>query len=427
MAYYPIVVQEATGALVKDVDGNLFIDFLSGAAVNNVGHCHPEVVKAIKKQATRLIHFGLLYGYYEIALRLAKELVDLAPGAFKKRVSFQTSGTLACDCAFKLARWYTKRWRTLSFLGGVQGTGIGGMSTSGANAKMIRGYGPTIPGIVHVPYAYCYRCPFRQSYPECGLYCVEYMEDTVFKTIAPPDEVASMIVEPIQGDAGIVVPPDGFLPRLKRVCESHGILFIADEVQTGFGRTGKMFAVEHWGIEPDILVLGKPIASGMPLSAIVSKAEIMSWRPPADVYTLAANPVCCAASLAMINVLKKEKLIENSQHMGEYVLKRLNEMKDSHELIGDVRGKGLMIGVELVKDQQTKKPAPKEAHKTCLRAWKKGLILTYFGMGTLRVAPPLTINQEQTDKALDIINEALEEVEKGQVPDSEIEQWTGWW
>jgi 4-aminobutyrate aminotransferase len=258
------------------------------------------------------------------------------------------------------------------------------------------------------------------------LQCFDFLE-TIFETIVPPEEVAAVITEPIQGDAGVIIPPDDYISRLTELCRNYGILFTVDEVQTGFGRTGKWFAVEHWNLKPDILVTAKALASGMPLGAIISRSEIMEkWKAPAHLFTAQANPLSCVAAITTIDVIKKEKLIERAKRLGEYALKRFKEMMDRHELIGDVRGKGLLIGVDLVKNRKTKEPALKEVRKVDWRAWEKGLVLIHYGKSVLRIAPPLTISQEEMDKGLNIIEEAIDDVEKGKVPDDVLSRMEGW-
>jgi len=328
-------------------------------------------VEAIKKQCDKFIHNTLAYTYYENAVELAKRLVEITPGDFPKRVAYGLSGSDANDGAIKLARSHTGRSKIIAFLKSYHGTTYGALSLSGITLRMKRRLGPLLPDVHHVPFPDCYRCPFKLEHPSCGLHCLDFIE-LLFDTIVPPEEVAALITEPIQGDAGIIVPPDDYLPRLKKLCEDHGILFAAEEVQTGFGRTGKWFAIQHWNVKPDIMILAKAIASGMPLSAVVSKKEIMeSWEAPAHLFTAEGNPVCCAAAIATIDVIKEERLFERATRLGEHTMKRFKEMMSEHEIIGDVRGKGLLIGVDLVKNRKTKEPAVKEALKIDWRCWER--------------------------------------------------------
>jgi len=428
IAYYPLVVDRASGSKLWDVDGNEYIDFLSGAAVNNVGHCHPRVVEAIREQAGRLIHNTLGYTYYEVAVELAERLVKLTPGGFRKRVSFSLSGSDANDGAIKLARASTGRSKVVSFLGSYHGTTYGALTLSAITPRMRRRLGPLLPGIYHVPYPDCYRCYFALTYPECGLHCLEHIE-LMLDMVLPPDEVAAFILEPIQGDAGIVIPPDEFWPRLKRLCEEHGILFIDEEVQTGFARTGRMFAIEHWGVDPDALIVAKPIAAGLPMAAIIARAELMErWVAPAHLFTTEANPVACAAALAVLDIIEGENLPERAERLGEKALRRLREMMESYELIGDVRGRGLLIGVDLVRSRETREPARAEAMKVCWRAWERGLVMISFGRfgNVLRIAPPLTITEEELMEGLDIVEASIRDVSEGRVPDSVLEKMVAW-
>ena len=428
ISYFPLVVSRADGSKIWDLDGNEYIDFLSGAAVTNIGHRHPQVVEAVREQLEKFIHNTLAYTYYQIAVELAEKLVEITPGRFPKRVAFGLSGSDANDGAIKLARSARKRPKIISFLGSYHGSTLGALSLSGISLSMRRSLGPLVPEIHHVPYPDCYRCYVGLEFPECDLGCVEFLR-TTFKTIVPPDEVAALILEPIQGDAGVVIPPNTFWKSLRGLCDEYGILLVDEEVQTGLGRTGKMFAIEHWGVEPDIVLTAKAIASGLPLSAIVSKAELMeNWPPPAHLFTTQASPLSCAAALATIDVLMRDRLPVRADRLGVITLKRFEEMMEEHRLIGDVRGKGLLIGVDLVSDSKSKAPARKEALKTCWRAYEKGLVMISFGRfgNVLRIAPSLTISEEELETGLGIIEESIGDVEKGRVPDDAIRHMKGW-
>jgi len=428
IAYYPLAVSRAEGSRIWDLDGNEYLDFLSGAAANNIGHCHPEVVRAIEAQARRLIHNTLGYSYYELPVILAEKLVKLTPGSFPKRVAFGLSGGDANDGAMKMARAATGRPKILSFLGSYHGTTFGGLTLSAITLSMKRRMGPLVPEVYHVPYADCYRCYFGLEYPSCGLRCVEYIR-TMMEMLIPPDEVAAFILEPIQGDAGVVIPPREFWPEIKRLCEENGILFIDEEVQTGFARTGRMFAIEHWDVEPDAVISAKPVASGLPMGIIVAKAELMeSWSAPAHFFTAGANPVVCAAAIATLGVMERENLPERAGRLGKTAMKRFKEMGERFDLVGDVRGRGLLIGVELVRDRETKEPARNEALKVCWRAWEKGLVMISFGRygNVLRIAPPLTIGEDELEAALGIVEDSIEDVVEGRVPDSVLEEMGGW-
>lgn len=426
LKYYPLVVARARGAKVWDVDGNEYIDFLSGAAVTNVGHNHPKVVEAISRQLQEFIHYASLYMYYELPVKLAEELAKITLGNFPKRVAYGLSGSDANDSAIKYARAFTRRPKIISFFNSYHGQTYGATSLSAVTIRMSRRIGPLLPEIYHVHYPDCYRCPFKLECPECGYYCIDYIEK-MFKVLIPSDEVAGIFVEPIQGDAGVIVPPELYHRKLKELCEKYGILFVAEEVQTGFARTGKWFAMQHFGVNPDLTIMGKAIAAGMPLSALIGKGEIFeSMEGSMHFYTTQAHPLSCAAALANIEIIREERLAERANRLGGIAMKRFSEMMEKHELIGDVRGKGLLIGVDLVKDRGTKEPARKEALKVDWRCWEKKMILTHFGASVLRIAPPLTISEEELEKALTIIEEAITDVEKGKVPDSVIQQMAGW-
>jgi len=426
MPYFPFVIKKGEGATMYDVNGKKYIDFLSSAAALNTGHCHPKVVEAINYQIHKFLNYTSAYMYYENMVELAEELIRITPGSYFKKVSFGLTGSDANDGAIKLARVFTGRQKIISFLRSYHGSTYGALSLSAISLNMRKKLGPFLPEIYHIPFPDCYRCPLNHRYPECQLACLEYFK-MLLKNLIPPEEIAAIIIEPIQGDAGIIVPPDSYLFNLKKICAEKGILFIAEEVQTGFGRTGKWFSVEHWNIEPDIILLGKGIASGMPLSSIIAKQEIMdSWQAPAHLFTMGANPVSCAASLATIEVIKEENLVDNTQRMGHYIKKRLLELKARHEIIGDIRGKGLLIGVDLVKNRDTKERAVKETAKICWRCYERGLILTFLSQSVLRIAPPLNIKKEEVDHALEIIEKSIEDLENGKIPDQVLENICGW-
>ncbi len=424
--YYSLVVSKAEGSKIWDADGREYIDFLSGAAVTNTGHRHPKVVEAIRKQLDRFIHGCSIYMYYEEVVKLAEKLTEITPGDFPKKVAFGLSGSDSNDGAIKLARTATGRTKIMSFIGSYHGTTFGALSASAISLRMRRKVGPLLPEFYHVPFPDCYRCYFGHE-PPCNMQCLKYIE-TLFDMFIPPEEVAAILFEPIQGDAGIIVPPDSFLPRLQDICKKHGILFIDEEVQTGFARTGKMFAVEHWNLSPDVILLAKAIASGMPLSAVVAKADLMKWEAPLNFFTTQANPLSCVASLATIEVIQEERLAQRAEKLGRKVMEHFNSLKKEHKLIGDVRGKGLLIGIDLVKDRESKEPDRKAALKICWRSWENGLVLATLGRfgNVLRIAPPLTIREEELEKALEIIDNAISDVEKGKVPDNVLKQMGGW-
>lgn len=426
MPYYPLAVKSGHGSIVVDADGNEYLDMLSSAAALNTGHAHPKVVAAIQKQAAEFVHYTPAYMYHEPLVRLANELIRITPGDFPKRVSFGLSGSDANDGTIKLARAYTGRPKIISFIRSYHGSTYGAITLSAISLNMRRKIGPFLPEVYHIPYPDCYRCPFGAEKDSCGLYCLEYVR-TAFANYIPAEEVAAVIMEPIQGDSGIIVPPVEYVQGLVELCRENGILFVSEEVQQGFGRTGRWFGIEHFGVEPDILILGKAIASGMPMSAIVAREEIMeAWEAPAHLFTMGGNPVSCVAALATIEVIEEENLIENARVLGERAMARFREMQERYPIIGDVRGKGLSIGVDLVRDPVTKERATVETAKLCYRAWEKGLLLTFFSQSVLRIQPPLVLTTEELDRALDIIEESLADVLAGRVSDEVLDTVKGW-
>lgn len=410
---YSLAVEHARGVMVQDVDGNRFLDCAAGIAVCSTGHCHSRVVEAIQQQAERLMHICAADFYEPVYTGLAERLSRLAPGDSPKRVFLGNSGTEAMEAAFKLARYHTGRSRALAFFGAFHGRTMGALSLTASKPVHQAGFGPLVPGISHVPYAYCYRCAYNLTYPDCDLACVDYIEDVLFARSVPPDEVAAVFVEALQGEGGYIVPPSGWLPRVQALCEKYGILLVDDEIQSGMGRTGRMFAIEHWGVEPDIVCSAKALASGMPLSAMIARHEISSWPAGAHGSTFGGNPVCCAAALATLDVIQEERLMENAAHVGESLLGNLRELAQESRLIGDVRGLGLMIGVEMVKDKESKEIAKAETNAVMLECFKRGLLLLPCGANAIRFSPPLIITEAQANTAFEIFAEALAEVEKG--------------
>jgi len=408
---YPLVVRRAAGCVVEDVDGNRFIDFAAGIAVCSTGHCHPRVVQAIRDQAGELLHICGADFYEPMYVELASRLSRLAPGTGPHKVLLLNSGAEAVEAALKLARYHTGRPYVIAFLGAFHGRTMGAISLTASKQTYRRGFGPLVPGIIHVPYAYCYRCAYNLSYPSCGLACVDYIEDMLFARTIPPEEVAAVFVEPIQGEGGYVVPPDGWLPRLRALCDRYRILLVDDEVQAGIGRTGKMFAIEHWNVAPDILCSAKALASGMPLFAMIAREEVMSWSHGAHGSTYGGNPVCCAAAQATLDVIEEEGLVENAARVGRRLMDNLRTLAAQSRLIGDVRGLGLMIGVELVRDKNTKEMAAEEAQEVVRACFERGLLLLPCGPNAIRFSPPLIITAAEADKACEIFAAALAEVE----------------
>lgn len=411
--FYPLVVESGEGCIIQDVDGNKYIDFNSGLVCMNVGHSHPKVVNAVKAQCNRFLHYSNTDFYYRESVDLAKSLCEISPGNFEKKVYFGNSGAEAVEAAIKVSKWHTRRSRFIGFIGAFHGRTVGSLSFTASKTVQRRYFFPLMPGVTHVPYPYCYRCPFKMSYPDCNYWCVDYIDEMVLQKYVPPEEVAAVLFEPIQGEGGYVVPPPGYFQRLKKLTDKYGLILVDDEVQAGMGRTGRWFAVEHWKIEPDVICMAKALASGLPLGATIARAELMDWEGGSHASTFGGNPLSCVAAMAVINVIKEEKLLENVEKQGKYILKRLTELKEQSEILGDVRGKGLMIGAEIVEDKKTKKVAKKKAQEIMIRSWKRGVAVITCGVSTLRIAPPLNITRELVDAGLEIIEDVINKVEKG--------------
>ena len=409
---YPLVVKEAKGCIVEDLDGNTFLDCAAGIAVCSTGHCHPKVVKAIQDQAEKLIHICAADFYDPNYINLAERLGDLAPGDGEKKVFLGNSGAEAVEAAIKLSRNHTKRSHLIAFYGAFHGRTMGATSLTASKPIYHEGYGPLLPDIHHVPYAYCYRCSFNLSYPDCDLACANHIENTLFAHTVVPEEVAAIFIEPVQGEGGYVVPPEGWLARIREICDKYGILMVDDEVQSGIGRTGKMFAIEHWDVIPDIVLSAKALASGMPLSAMIAKEEIMTWRPGSHGSTYGGNPVSTAAADATLNIIESDGLMESVTKVGSTLKNNLEDIAKDSKMIGDVRGLGLMIGVEMVKDKVTKERAKYETEEIMTTCFEKGLMVLPCGPNSIRFSPPLIITQKQADTAVEIFAEVLFEVEK---------------
>jgi 4-aminobutyrate aminotransferase len=409
---YPMVVARGEGMYLEDPDGNRFLDFIAGIATVTTGHCHPDVVKAIKKQAETLVHTCGTDFYYQQQAAIAKKLSEIAPGEGEKRSFLTNSGTESVEAAIKLARYKSKRPLFLAFYNSFHGRSMGSLSFTCTKTVQRKGFFPLVPGVHHIPFAYCYRCAYGQTYGQCDFECVKILEDVLFRGAVPPEEVAALVTEPIQGEGGYVVPPPEFFKKIKEVLDKYGILLIADEIQSGMGRTGKMFAIEHWGVVPDILALAKGLASGMPLGACVAPHDLMDWPPGAHANTFGGNPISCVAALETIRLVQ-EGLMENAARQGQRLLEGLLEIQKNHRLIDRVNGKGLMVGLEVVKDKGTKEYAPQERTDIVTRAWKKGLICFGCGVSTIRFSPPLIAREEHIDQALEIFEEAVTEVERG--------------
>ncbi|MGH9569480.1 MAG: acetyl ornithine aminotransferase family protein [Candidatus Angelobacter sp.] len=410
---YPLVAKRGRGVVIEDVDGNEFLDFSSGIAVCSTGHCHPEVVAAIQKQAGELIHMSGTDFYYENMITLAERLAKTAPMPGPVRVYYGNSGTEAIEAAMKLARYHTKRQGIIAFYGAFHGRTMGALSLTASKVQQRRRFFPLVPGVEHVPFPYLYRRPEGMSEAQFIKECVNFIEDRVFKTVMPPEECAAIFIEPIQGEGGYVPAPREYMQELRRICDKHGILLVADEVQCGAGRTGKMWAIEHTGVEPDIITIAKGIASGMPLGVTISRAEIMDWVPGSHASTFGGNPVCIEAALATLDVLEREG-IRNAEAMGNHILRRISRWVESHPMVGDVRGRGLMIGVEIVKNKQTRATAHDERDRIVELAFERGILFLGSGENSIRIAPPLVVSQEQAEIAMDVLEECIRIVEKEQ-------------
>ena len=419
---YPLVAKSGKGVRITDVDGNEFLDFAAGIAVNSTGHCHPEVVAAIQKQAAELIHISGTDFYYESMTELADRLSAVAPMPGPHRFYYGNSGAEAVECALKVARYHTKRQQVISFFGAFHGRTMGALSLTASKPQQKRRFSPMVPGVTHIRYPYTYRGCLggAEEQEEFALGCARYIEDTLFKKVLPPEEVAAIFLEPIQGEGGYVVAPDNFLREIREICDRHGILLVADEVQSGAGRTGKWWAIEHSGVQPDIVCMAKGIASGMPLGICMTRAEIMDWVPGSHASTFGGNPIAIASALATMDILEREG-ISNAEHVGGKILERLEGWKHSHPLVGDVRGRGLMIGIELVLDKETREPAPALRNLVEGLCFEKGLLILGCGENSLRLCPPLIVSEDEATVALDILEEALTQVEHAHARAQELE------
>jgi 4-aminobutyrate aminotransferase len=403
---YPLVAARGNGQWIEDIDGNEYLDFTSGIAVCNTGHCHPKIVEAIQRQAANLIHMCGSDFYHLPMIRIAERLAAITPGDFEKRVLLANSGAEAVEAGFKLARWHSGRDKAIAFLGAFHGRTMGALSLTASKAVQRKGFSSFVPGIHHVPYAHCYRCAFRLTYPSCDFECIRFIEAHLFRTILPAEEVAVIVIEPIQGEGGYVVPPAGYHERLKRLAETYGILYMTDEIQSGMGRTGKLFAMEHFGVAADIVTMAKGIASGMPLSALVARAEVMNWTRGAHGSTYGGNPIACEAALASLDVIQSG-LVENARVLGERLRAGLDALANRHECMGDVRGLGLMQAVEFVDDRIRKNPDKTLRDAVLQGCFQKGLLLLSCGESVIRFCPPLIVSAEDIDVALEIYESVL--------------------
>jgi 4-aminobutyrate aminotransferase len=411
---YPLVARQGRGVVVTDVDGNEFFDFSAGIAVTSTGHCHPAVVAAIQKQSAEMIHMSGTDFYYEHMVTLAERLSKIAPMPGPHKVYYGNSGTEAVECALKLARYHTKRQNVIAFYGAFHGRTMGALSLTASKPQQKRRFAPLVPGVTHIRYPDVYRgCEGgAQNMEAFAVGCARFIEDKLFKTTLAPEEVAAIFVEPIQGEGGYVIAPTAFMQELRRICDRHGILLVVDEIQSGVGRTGKWWAVEHTGVQPDIVCMAKGIASGMPLGVTVSKAEIMDWVPGSHASTFGGNPVCIAAALATLDVIEREKLLDHATDVGNHMLKRMAEWPKKHEIVGDVRGRGLMIGVEIIKDKRTKEHGAAERDRIVQLAFERGILFLGAGPSTVRICPPLVVTRDEADAAIEALEESISIVER---------------
>ena len=391
---YPLVAKSGRGIVIEDVDGNEFFDFSAGIAVVSTGHCHPEVVAAIQRQAAELIHMSGTDFYYPQLVELAERLSKIAPMPGPHRVHYGNSGAEAIEAALKLARYHTRRQGMIAFYGSFHGRTMGALSLTCSKAQQRRRFSPLVPGVIHAPFPNLYRRPAGMPADEYALQTARYIENVIFRTEMPPEECAAIFVEPIQGEGGYLPAPPAFMQELRRICDRHGILLVVDEVQAGMGRSGKWWSVEHTGVEPDMVCVAKGIASGMPLSALITRAEIMDWTPGSHASTFGGNPVAIAAALATLDVLEREG-VSNAEAVGRHIMQRIDPWPEDLPLVGDVRGRGLMIGVELVADKQTKEPAVEERDRVVQMAFEKGVLLLGAGPNTIRIAPPLIVTRSR--------------------------------
>jgi 4-aminobutyrate aminotransferase len=405
-----LVISKTEGSYVMDVDGNAYLDFTSGAHCCNIGHSNPSVVAAIRKQISRSISS---YPHVQpIQVELAEKLREMAPGKLTQgMVNFCNTGTDATELSMKMSRAYTRRVGFVAYMGSFHGKSFGALSLTAASSDLRYRHLPLLPEIRHVPYPYCYRCFFGSEYPSCNLRCIAYIE-RLFETTIHPESIAALFIEPIQWHGGVLVPPADYFKRIRRLCSTYGILLVDDEVATGFGRTGGIFGIDNWGVEPDVLYMGKPIAGGMPLGAVIAKKEVMDVSTTAG--TFSGHPVSCAAALAHINMIQEQKLCSHARKIGRFMIQRLKEMSEICGVIGDIRGKGMMLGVELVRDTKSKVPTPNKANAVIKRALKNGLLLLPAGLynNVLRISPPLTATKEEVDEGLNVLETLFHNIEK---------------
>ena len=404
----PFVMARGQGAVAEDVDGNVYLDCCAGIAVASTGHSHPDVVRAISEQAARYLHTSTDF-YNEPQVALGEMMSELAPVGGRAKTFFSNSGTEAVEAAIKLARHHTRRVNIIAFLGSFHGRTLGSLSLTASRSLQRSGFGAMAPGVYHAPFANPYRCGIGSGPESCAAACLSYLENQILTHLVSPEEVAAIVFEPIQGEGGYVVPPREFVQGLAQIATRHGMLLIADEVQSGIGRTGKMFAVEHFGVQPDIIIVAKGIASGLPMGLTVAREDVMDWPSGAHSNTFGGNPVACAAALTTIGLVK-DRLMQNAADVGQYLQDKVKRLADRHSIIGDVRGYGMMIGVELVRNRQTKERASTERDALVVALFRRGLLVLAAGPNVIRLSPPLVLTREQADTAVTILDECLSEL-----------------
>ncbi|HST21187.1 MAG TPA: acetyl ornithine aminotransferase family protein [Blastocatellia bacterium] len=406
---YPLVMKRGYGAMIEDVDGNVFLDFNAGVAVCALGHAHPEITEVIAKQASEFTHISGTDYYYPHQTALAEKLIEVTPGDFAKKVHYGNSGAEAMEGALKAAIYSTGRQKFIAFRGAFHGRTFGTLSLTASRFTQRKGFGPQALDVTHVPYANPIRFPLeRQAGESVGRRVARYIEQTIFRTTVPPDDCAAIVVEPVQGEGGYVVPDADFLPELRRICDEHGIVLIVDEVQSGVGRTGKLWAIEHFGVTPDIICMAKAIGGGIPLGVTLAREDLMRWHVGAHASTFGGNPVAIAAALKTLELIENG-VMQNAAEIGSYMIDRLRELQDKHEIIADVRGLGLMIGIEIVRDRETMEPWADLRDNVVLECFNRGLILQGAGESSIRFSPPLIIDREQADFAINTLEAAIEQ------------------
>ena len=403
----PIAAYEAKGVWVTDADGNRLLDFASGVGVLNVGHCHPDVVSAVQQQTARLMHFAGTDFYYASQTELANRLGHLVPGNFPKKVFFTNSGTESAEAAIKLARWNKERPLVIGLLGAFHGRSMGSLALTASKPVQRARFNAHTGGATHIPPPYCYRCPYQLTYPSCDLYCARILKELYFETAVPPTDVAALIAEPVMGEGGYIVPPKGWHTTIKSILDEHDILLIDDEVQSGIGRTGRMFAIEHHGVVPDIVTTAKSLGGGLPIGAMIFRKELdYPYKGPHS-NTFGGNLVSVAAAQAVLTIIEKEHLLENAKTQGAYLMKRLQELQRKYDVIGDVRGLGLMVATEIVEDSKSKAPAVALRDQILTEAYQRGLILLPCGKSTVRYIPPLIIQRDEVDEGVEILDASI--------------------